>query len=114
MTFRIIRRPQVEQDLVETYTTIHADQSAAAEAFLDAAEQSIKDLAHWPYAGVAIQWMSVALPGLRKINVKRFSRYLIFYIVHERERQIEIIRVLHGSRDLSPELRRSIEEDWPS
>ena len=107
MTRRVYRRPKVEQDLIDVYVTIHEDQPAAAEAFLDAAEETICELAEWPHAGPIVELLADAVPGLRKINVKRFSNYLIFYLVAERT--VEVIRVLHGARDLSPELRRSLD-----
>ncbi len=107
MTRRVFRRPKVEHDLIEAYVTIHQDQPAAAEAFFDAAEETIRELAEWSHAGPVVELLADAVPGLRKINVKRFSNYLIFYLVDERT--VEVVRVLHGARDLSPELRRSLD-----
>lgn len=38
------------------------------------------------------------LPGLRSFRVKDFANHRIFY--RPREQGIEVVRVLHGARDL--------------
>jgi toxin ParE1/3/4 len=38
------------------------------------------------------------LAGLRRIPVKGFENYLIFYLAHSSD--IDVIRVVHGARDI--------------
>jgi toxin ParE1/3/4 len=94
----IFKTPQAELDLLDIASYIAADNFAAAERFLEAAEETFATLASRPLIGQACQFQSPQAQGLRLWRVRSFERYLIFY--RPMESGIEIVRVLHGSRDL--------------
>ena len=98
-------RPQARLDIVELATYVGRDNVTAANRFLDMSEETIGFLAQSPQAGAVHTPKVKRLPGLRVFPVKSFSNHLVFYLV--RSESIEIVRVLHGARNLAIELRKS-------
>jgi toxin ParE1/3/4 len=66
--------------------------------FVDALEQTYRQIQQRPTIGSPRYAHELNLPGLRFRQCKRFP-YLVFYV--EYAQQIDIWRVLHGSRDIS-------------
>lgn len=75
----------------------------AANRFLDACEATFEFLADSPQIGAIYPTKNPRLSGLRVFRVKRFPSHLTFYV--ERHNAIEIVRVVHGARDLNVVLR---------
>jgi toxin ParE1/3/4 len=65
---------------------------------LVAVEDSIEQIADFPQIGSVKEVGNLQLYGLRMWRVKSYAKYLIFYLL--KPETIEIIRVLHSSRDL--------------
>jgi toxin ParE1/3/4 len=51
-----------------------------------------------PRIGKSVDFVSDRMGEVRQWRIKNFQDYLVFYRVQDE--QIEILRVLHGSRDL--------------
>ncbi len=83
--------------MVELATHIGKDSASAADRFLNACEATFEFLVESPQIG-AIYPIKSRLSGLRVWRVKGFSSHLTFYTV--RQNAIEIVRVVHGARDL--------------
>jgi toxin ParE1/3/4 len=66
--------------------------------FLDAAESSFEHLAAMPTMGVARTYHDPELEGVRMWRIAGFDSHLIFY--RPTETGVEIIRVIHGKRDI--------------
>ncbi len=96
---RIYRRPQARQDLVDQAVYISEENLAAAERFLDAAEDTFTLLTTQPEMGSLREFNNPRLVGLRMWPIKGFHRYLIFY--RPTGDGIEIIRVLRGEQDIA-------------
>jgi toxin ParE1/3/4 len=98
---RADRHPDAIRDLIESadYLARHAS-LPTADRFLAAAEKTIEQLARMP--GLGTRWDSdrTRLAGVRYRPVSRFRKYLVFYRPHA-EGGIEVLRVLHGARDLA-------------
>lgn len=96
---RILKRPQVERDLIDHFAAIARDKIEPAERFLRVAEESFAKLAANPFVGH--KWES-PLPQLADIRVSpmplKFSNYLIFY--RPIDNGVEILTILHGARDI--------------
>ena len=90
--------PRARQDIVEAALYIADNHPAAADRFLDAVEATLGTLANMPRIGAPREFDYPALTGLRLFPVSDFERYVIFY--RPRQTGIEIIRVLHGHRDI--------------
>ena len=91
--YRIARAAQL--DLDEIWCYIGSFDVRAADRWLDAVEQRFKILATHPNAGQARPDLA---PDLRFLPV---GNYLIFH--RPIENGVEIVRVIHGSRDYGPE-----------
>jgi len=91
MTF-VRTRPQAEADLEEIWWYIARDSPDAADGFLDQIEERCAVLAQFPLMGTAREDL---LPFLRSLVV---GSYVVFYLPVNGG--IEIVRVLHGRRDL--------------
>lgn len=89
---RIIQRPLALQDLDEIWDYIAVDNPEAADQFVDMIEEKSRLLAKFPKIGASCENLHLAL---RYLPV---GKYLIFYL--SIDDGIEIVRVLHGARDL--------------
>jgi toxin ParE1/3/4 len=92
MSRSAVRRPRARRDIIEQALYI----SAAAERFQDAIEEAEQMLTAMPRLGAPRPFRR--LKGLRMWQVRGFEKHLIFY--RPIKGGIEVIRVLHASRDL--------------
>ncbi len=75
----IIKRPLVFEDIADIWDYIAEDSESRADAFIDSIDRKLYELADSPHIG----------------------RYIIFYLIVPGG--IEIVRVLHGARDIDPQ-----------
>lgn len=93
----VLQRPRARIDLAMHYAFLGERDPDAAERFLASAENTLRLLARNPGIGEPYPNRSPRLAGLRCSRIKRFRKHLIFY--RPVPEGIEVIRVLHGSRD---------------
>jgi toxin ParE1/3/4 len=91
--------PAADRDLDEQFLYIAQRSREAALRFFQAAEASFEKLAAMPELGQRQSFGRTELAGLRVWQVRGFENYLIFY--RPVEGGIEIVRVLHGARDIA-------------
>ena len=98
MKRRLYRHPNALADVEEAAVYIGLESSESAMRFIDAVEKTMRLLSGNPGLGIARTLTRRKLLGLRSFPVKGFEKYLVFYLPHEHG--IEVLRVLHGARDL--------------
>jgi toxin ParE1/3/4 len=86
------------EDLFTVAIYIGHDSPDASNRFLDSAEAAFEALLRMPAMGVAVSTPVPSLAGLRRWSVPGFENFLIFY--RPIEDGIEVVRVLHGARDV--------------
>jgi toxin ParE1/3/4 len=69
-----------------------------AERYFIAVDETCFHLVKHPYSGMLYDSGIARLAGLRRVPVKGFENYLVFYL--PRRQGIDVIRVLHGARDI--------------
>ena len=79
-----------------------------ASQFQQAAEQAFERLAAWPQMGAPYRTPNPELSGLRTWPVPGFPKHRIFYL--PRADGVEVLRVLHGARDLAYLLDQDLPE----
>jgi len=89
---KIRKHPQAQEDLLDIWCHIGRDNSYRADRYLDFLEEKLTLLAYTPAIGRICDELE---PGLRVFPV---DDYLIFY--RHFETNIDIVRVLHGARDI--------------
>jgi toxin ParE1/3/4 len=89
---RVIRSPQAERDTLQIWTRIAQDDVAAADDLTDSFTAALEVLAQFPGVGRARDELR---PGLRSFPVRK---YLLLY--KKVPGGIEVVRVIHGARDL--------------
>lgn len=104
MSLRIQIRPRAMQEIddLAEYFALQAS-AVLARRFLRAVEDTIARIAEMPGLGSPWESDDPALVSVRVWPVRRFRKYLMFYRVHEDT--VDILRVLHGSRDQERQLR---------
>ena len=107
MTSTIIKRPQVITDLSELANYIAVDNLEAAENFLLAAQETFQILAKMPMMGSLCKFELPEIYQVRFWRIKGFPKHLIFYL--PLSDGVEIIRVIHGTRNLEAILRSEFE-----
>jgi toxin ParE1/3/4 len=96
---RIVRRQGARQDLVSIYRYYAREAGVrVADRFYAAAEAAFTRLAKSPGIGARYNPEHPALAELRYFTLSRFKKYLVFY--RPIGGGIEIVRVLHGARDI--------------
>ena len=98
MSRSIIKKTQAKRDLVEHFVFIGQDNLEAAHRFLAAADGTFQQLAETPGLGRLREVSNPDLKGLRSWRIRGFENWLVFY--RPIEDGIEVIRVLHGARDI--------------
>ncbi|WP_348642679.1 type II toxin-antitoxin system RelE/ParE family toxin [Neorhizobium sp. P12A] len=86
----IVRSNRADEDLIEIWTYIAAENPTAADRVLDAIEARWQQLAQHPYSGVA---RDDIMPGIRHLIA---GQYLTLYRLNDHS--VEIVRVVHGRR----------------
>ena len=105
MSARYVIRPKADQDLDDQalYLATHASAEVGHRFFL-AAHETFSLLATQPEMGWHCRLKAPGVESLRVFRVSGFERMLILY--RPRPDGVEILRVVHGSRDLQAFLRR--------
>jgi toxin ParE1/3/4 len=94
----IVREAAARADLQEIGLYIARRNPQAARRFLRATSRTIAMLAAQPVIGELYDSRDPAFAGIRIATVDRFRSYLIAY--RATDDRIEILRVLHGARDV--------------
>ncbi len=96
------RRPRAAADLREAVLWLREEASpAVAVELVDRVEDALALLARHPLAGSGLVGLRLGIPGLRSFPVSG-TPYILFYLADSR--RIDLIRVLHGRRDIDAEL----------
>lgn len=98
MKRRLYVSPRADQDIDEQFAYIAQADLDAALRFYDAAFETFDSLLQMPLKGALRHFQNPRLPTLRLWFVQGFEKHLIFYQVQPEI--IEIVRVLHASRDI--------------
>ena len=100
--WRVVWRSLALEDLTDAYLHIGTDSPAAAERWVDAVERTVQALATHPLAGRRLDFPGESERTLRLLAVRGFHAYLVVY--GSWPGAIEVVRILHGARDLESEL----------
>lgn len=92
-------RPQAKADIEEIIDWLTEENSYIVKPFLEQLQNSFELLADHPEIGHLRSYQNPVLKNIRMFPVKKYSSYLIFYQPNPTE--IQIIRVLHGARDIA-------------
>jgi toxin ParE1/3/4 len=105
MSRTVIKLPRAESDLIGCYAYLGEEASIeTADRFLTAVDKTLALIAKSPGIGASHQSSKPLLLGLRSLPVTKFKRYFLFYQTFDD--RIELVRVLHGARDI----RRVLED----
>ena len=96
-------RPRAADDLEEIVRYLDAQSDQTGNLFRDEILRTVAQLSEHPGLG-AIRRTRGRLKGLRSWPMNRFDSYLVFYLPIPGG--VEVVRVLHGARDIDRELRK--------
>ena len=88
----VVVRPRALSDLAEIWAYVAEGSSDRADGFVDLIDSKFQALSRRP--GLGRRRPELA-PDIRSLTV---GRYVVFYL--SLSRGIEVVRVLHGSRDI--------------
>jgi toxin ParE1/3/4 len=91
-------RPTARNDLLQLAHWIANDNQDAAQRFLDAAREATDLLAQLPRLGPSGRFRSRGLRRVRIWPIRGFDRILLIYATDRVG--IDVLRVVHGARDL--------------
>jgi len=92
MILAAVFRPEAEADVLQTYFWYEQQQVGLGETFAEAVDELISRIEAMP------QMYAVVLSEVRRAKLKTFPHLLYYRVFPNR---IEVIAVLHGSRDPS-------------
>src|SRR4051812_29616862 len=90
-------RPQVYHDIADSAGFIGRNSPGAADRFMSAYDATFQLISQAPHVGEVVPSASPRLSGMQVFRVQGFP-HVALYI--ERDNSIEILRVVHGARDL--------------
>lgn len=96
---KVLVDPRADRDLDEQFQHIAGNNRDAALRFLTSARETFEQIATSPELGSIWGFRNPRLAEVRVWRVRGFKNHLIFY--RAIEGGIEIIRVLHGARDIA-------------
>lgn len=100
MSDRVIVRDRATQDLrQQAEYLLQIGGTETAIRFLAAAEETFAQLAKLPGIGKISRLVDPRFGEVRQWRIKEFRDHLIFY--RAQESTVEVLRVLHGARDLA-------------
>ena len=99
MIDRVSQRPRARLDLLEQFVYLGEQASVeVAERYFAAVEETCVLLVTQPQSGAPYHSGIERLAGLRRVPVKGFEKYMLFYM--PRMGGIDVVRVLHAARDI--------------
>lgn len=98
MKFRLSVFPAAESDVDAAAQFIARDNLDAALRFYDSVESTYRQIRDHPTRWPRYELDDPRLANLARCSVVKFPKYLVFYRVEGP--QVEVIRVLHGARDI--------------
>lgn len=99
---RVAKHRKAKRDVLQAFVYIGQDNLGAAERFLAAFDRDVRTLADMPGIGAKREFPNPKLAGPRSLPITGFTKYLIFYRYDARE--VQILRVIHGARDIEKAL----------
>jgi addiction module RelE/StbE family toxin len=93
--FKLIYTCKAEKDLDTIFSYIAENNPMNALNYINKIQSTIENLIISPYIGVSCRTKGIQ----RNCRILIFENYLIFYKVNEDESEINILRILHGSRE---------------
>jgi toxin ParE1/3/4 len=100
MNSPVTQRPRARLDLLEQFVYFgEQDSVELGDRYLTAINATCLRLVEHPHSGVVYDSGIARLQGLRRVPVKGFEHYLVFYLPQQ-QAGIDVIRVLHGARDI--------------
>ena len=107
----VLIRPQARADLKEAFVFMASNNLENGVRFLESARATFDNLAAMPLMGTPRHLRDANLSGIRQWPIKGFRKHLIFYRPLENQEGIEVIRILHATRDLDSLLYEPEDED---
>jgi toxin ParE1/3/4 len=95
---RLLQRPKARRDILSIVAYVADRNPAAARALHDAYDQALDTLHSHPEAGRRYVPDHATLGNVRMLPIPGFADYLLF--TRYDGDTIEVIRVLHGARDI--------------
>ncbi|MBW7909543.1 MAG: type II toxin-antitoxin system RelE/ParE family toxin [Kiritimatiellae bacterium] len=94
----IFRSLQATEDIISIAAYLGRERDELVDIFIDGVEATIERLAAHPRMGACGRFDDPRLQEIRFVRIEKFPNHLLFYrLAKER---IEIVRVLHGARDI--------------
>lgn len=95
---RAVYFASARKDIVEIAHFIAADSVEVGHRFYEMVDRTVEEVRGFPSMGRLWRPRSARLGEVRFIPVRTFRQYLLFY--RERANRVEVLRVMHGSRNL--------------
>ena len=97
---RVFPRAQADLEDIFAYFDLQSDGDTSAR-FLACFEQTLRSLCEFPTRAPEVRAGQGELFAVRRWPVRGFRNYLVFFRVEESS--VDIVRVLHGAREIDPE-----------
>ncbi len=95
---KIVIRARAKRDLRNHALHISKDRPSSADAFIHAVYSTFEQLVHMPEMGMVFETIDGKLTNMRRIRVRGFDYYLVFYV--SANETLRIVRIIHAARDI--------------
>ena len=90
--YKIRYKPEADLDVVEIWMWYENQKEGLGDEFLNELDEQNQILTKHPKIN------PIKHKNIRKLQLKKFSKYGVFYVVDEIKNEVQIIAVMHDSR----------------
>jgi toxin ParE1/3/4 len=96
---RVLKRAPASRDLIDHFVFLSENASVdVARRFIQSANSAFKELTQMPQIGASRTFRNPRFAAVRMWPIRGFERFLVFY--RPLKDGIEVLRVVHGARDI--------------
>ena len=94
--YNIVYLSDAKNDMIEVVSYIARDNIQAAKRVKEKILKALAGLKQFPQRGKIPADVSLRMLGYRMLVI---DNYIAFYMIHKENKQVRIIRILHGNRN---------------
>ncbi len=107
----VLGTPASQTDVMDIAAYLGRSNREVIPRFYESLAQTLKDLAEFPHLGSPQFFSNPQLHGIRQWPVQNFKTYVILYRPFASANGLEMLRVLHGARDIQTHLESALGDD---
>ena len=107
----VLGTPASQTDVMDIAAYLGRNNREVIPRFYESLAQTLTELSQFPNLGSPQFFSNPQLHGIRQWPIQNFKNYLVIYRPFASDNGLEVLRVLHGARDIKTHLESALDED---